>query len=92
MILRLRKSASAFRKKLISIWLNLPLRTFQRTAAITKSPTAAVVVGHHRVEPVHIGVDVVVDRRLRAVHADVFSQAISNLRRREDEVLPDRGL
>ena len=79
MILRLRKSASAFRKKLISIWLNLPPRTFQRTAAITKSPTAAVVVGHHRVEAIHVGFDVVVDRGLCALQADVLGQAIPNL-------------
>src|SRR3546814_4841178 len=70
------ESAPAFRLKLAPVRLNVPPRTCQCATAITEAPAAAIVVGDHRVEPIHVVIAVVVDSRLRTIHADVFGQAI----------------
>src|SRR3546814_14465284 len=75
----LSESAPAFRLKLAPVRLNVPPRTCQCATAITEAPAAAIVVGDHRVEPIHVVIAVVVDRRLRTIHADVFGTAIPNL-------------
>ena len=75
------ESAPAFRLKLASVRLDIAARAFQSTASVAETAAATVVVSHHRVEPIDIGVAVVVEGGLRALHADVFRQAILNLSR-----------
>ena len=86
------KPAPAFSLKLAPVRFNVSPSAFQCPSPIAEAPAAAVVVGHHRVEAIHIGIDVVVERRLRAIHADVLGQAIPDLRCRKDSVLPNRRL
>ncbi len=84
------ESAPAFRLKLASVRLDIAARAFQSTASVAETAAATVVVGHHRIEPIHIGVAVVVENGLSSIHADVFGQTVPDLRRRKNEVLSNR--
>jgi len=75
------ESAPAFCLKLASVRLDIAARALQCAASVAETAAATVVVSHHGVELIDIGVAVVVESGLRALHADVFRQAIPNLRR-----------
>ena len=63
--------------------LYVAARTFQSPASIAETPAAAVVVSHHGIEPIHIRIAVAIDGGLCGIHADVFGQAVPNLRCRK---------
>lgn len=73
------ESTPAFCLKLAPVRLNVSARALQSTAPVAEPAAATVVVSHHGIEPINIGVAVVVEGGLRALHADVFRQAIPNL-------------
>lgn len=81
---------SPFRLQGAPIRLDLLARTFQGIAPVSETCTAAVVVGHHGVEPVHIGGAVVDDHGLCCSHANVFGQAVPDLGHGEHKVLSRR--